>query len=363
MGEGMLGLILVQKNSLTNYSESQSIRLGDSTIVLGRADAVPARNNVIQLLAFPQVSRCHATIVHRDGNWFLFDGVPRGQPSKTGVIVNNKRLVQRPHKLQDGDRVILHNRIYRHGGASVKELIGFKVVEIPEESQASDTGRLFQTVDPLTTCDPDDVARPRISQGEQEARAKVFQLEKQMNNLLSSIEENGNLDKMRATEMRLLQKLVFTSMQRIRALTVALSVVTTFTVCVALAHLLFTSQGKVEDNTERVTKTIESALQIVTGIVALLGGGAIFIDGAPPLGRTRRTDSDPNAPDIAPRADYDQGPDPVDQRGRIFSPLSNWSLPSTQLSDKSLVDPGFDLDSVDIDDEDDDLPTMGWPKS
>lgn len=293
-GKTMLGLTLIQKNTLTNYSESQRIRLGRSTVTFGRlnlAHSEHSNNSFIQLLSFSQVSRCHATIVHRSAgendSWLLFDGKPGGPPSKAGLTVNGVRLGLRPHRLKDGDNVVLYENNYIQDGLCFEQYIGFQAADITYDEE-----HLFQVIDPLTTCDPDEVKMPRITKGEQEARSKVLELEGQVNYLIAGLRRNEASDKIWREEVDRFTALVLESKARIRRLTIALTVVTTFTACCALTYWVYTAHGPTQDSTERMSRSLESILSITAALVTTIVGGGAIATGGELVNRSQRRSGD-----------------------------------------------------------------------
>ena len=82
------------------------IVLGVNDITLGRDES-----NEVALVDDPRVSRSHAQVVNRDGQWVLAD-----LASKNGTFVNTRRVER--HPLRDGDQIQIGDHTWRYHSGS-----------------------------------------------------------------------------------------------------------------------------------------------------------------------------------------------------------------------------------------------------
>lgn len=85
---------------LVNQASRDKVYLTNNETLLGRS----AGSDIV--LNFPTISRNHAVILCRDGDWFIVD-----TRSKTGVEVNGKRIRDRS-PIKNGDRISLGGVVY-----------------------------------------------------------------------------------------------------------------------------------------------------------------------------------------------------------------------------------------------------------
>ncbi len=81
--------------------------LQEGRVTIGRDDVCDIYLDMPAVQRTRLLSGQHAYIIHREGEYRLFDGTPGGRPSTNGTFVNGQRVGPDGQELDDGDVIIL----------------------------------------------------------------------------------------------------------------------------------------------------------------------------------------------------------------------------------------------------------------